>query len=61
MKWPKLFKRKQATHYWYVPKTDITAYELARCVQLLLSKWPNDFEDYPESVKRHFFKVEPKP
>ena len=55
-----LGERKVArTQYVFSPKEDITVYELARCVELMMIRgsWEFQMERFyssPETVKRHF-------
>ena len=51
------------TQYIFEPKSDITAYELAKCVQMLfpplkgVGMQQRLFAEADESVRRHFRKV----
>jgi hypothetical protein len=58
---PIYFKSTQPKQYIWKPKEDITAYELALCVQLFVIKDSFSFglliENLPENAKRHFEEV----
>lgn len=62
MRWfkPKTDLSKETLKIRWDPQPDITTYELALCMKVLLYKFPNraaleeNFRNQPEDVKRHF-------
>lgn len=57
---PKVDLSKETISITWNPQPDITTYELALCIKVLLYKFPNraalenNFNNQPDDVKRHF-------